>query len=109
MGEKYYAQNLRDYDPAVNNGNWQWSAGTGTDTAPFSQRIFNPWLQSNKFDPTCEYIKKWVPELADVPNCDIHKWDTKYKNHNLKKLGYPEPIVDYKTQRAEVKVIYKKI
>ena len=108
-GEKYYAQNLRDYDPAVNNGNWQWSAGTGTDTAPFSQRIFNPWLQSNKFDPTCEYIKKWVPELANVPNCDIHKWDTKYKNHNLKELDYPEPIVDYKKQRAEVKIIYKKI
>ena len=106
-GEKYYAQNLRDYDPAVNNGNWQWSAGTGTDTAPFSQRIFNPWLQSNKFDPDCCYIKKWVKELKDVPNADIHKWDKKYKSYDLKKLKYPEPIVDYKKQREEVKRIYK--
>lgn len=107
-GERYYAQNLSDYDPSVNNGNWQWGAGTGTDTAPFSQRIFNPWLQSNKFDLNCEYIKKWVPELKDIPNQDIHKWDVKYKLY-IKDLDYPEPIVNYKKQREEVKRIYKEI
>ncbi len=106
-GEKYYAQKLRDYDPSVNNGNWQWSAGTGTDTAPFSQRIFNPWLQSDKFDPSCEYIKKWIPELKDLPNEDLHKWEDKYKEHDLSKIGYNKPIVNYKEQREEVKRIYK--
>ena len=86
-GEKYYAQNLRDYDPAVNNGNWQWSAGTGTDTAPFSQRIFNPWLQSNKFDPTCEYIKKWVPEYESS--------------------DYPEKIIEHNYARNRAILAYK--
>ena len=106
-GERYYAQRLRDYDPSVNNGNWQWSAGTGTDTAPFSQRIFNPWLQSGKFDESCEYIKKWLPELKDIPNEDLHKWDERHTEYDLKKLGYGKPIVNYKKQRAEVKRIYK--
>jgi len=102
-GEQYYASKLIDYDPAVNNGNWQWSAGSGTDTAPFSQRIFNPWLQSEKFDPDCEYIKKWIPELADVSNKDIHNW---FKS-DVDVYGYPKPIVDYKDQRAIVKKIWK--
>ncbi|MBW3019977.1 DNA photolyase family protein, partial [Candidatus Woesearchaeota archaeon] len=63
-GEKYFAQNLIDYDPAVNNGNWQWAASTGCDAQPYF-RIFNPWSQQEKFDRDCEYIKKWVPELKD--------------------------------------------
>lgn len=108
-GEKYYAQNLIDYDPAVNNGNWQWSAGTGSDTAPYSQRIFNPWTQSSKFDPNCFYIKRWVPELNNVPNKDIHNWITACEIPKYKKLKYPKPIVDYKTQRDAVKRIYKLI
>ena len=107
LGERYYAQRLRDYDPSVNNGNWQWSAGTGTDTAPFSQRIFNPWLQSSKFDESCEYIKKWLPELKDIPNEDLHKWDERHTEYDMKKLGYEKPIVNYKNQREEVKRIYK--
>lgn len=106
-GEQYYAQRLRDYDPSVNNGNWQWSAGTGIDTAPYSQRIFNPWLQSEKFDENCEYIKTWLPELKDIPNEDLHKWNEKYTEYDLKKIGYNKPIVNYKEQRAEVKRVYK--
>lgn len=51
-GEKHFAHYLVDYDPAQNNGNWQWVASTGTDTQPYF-RIFNPWLQSKKFDPNC--------------------------------------------------------
>ena len=65
-GEKYFAQTLIDYDPAVNNGNWQWAASTGCDAQPYF-RIFNPWTQQKKFDPECTYIKKWIAELRDFP------------------------------------------
>jgi deoxyribodipyrimidine photo-lyase len=60
-GEKYFAKKLIDYDPAVNNGNWQWAASTGCDAQPYF-RIFNPMNQQKKFDPDCLYIEKWVPE-----------------------------------------------
>ena len=62
MGEKYFANKLIDYNISANNGGWQWSAGTGTDSQPYF-RIFNPWNQSKNFDPDCEFIKKWIPEL----------------------------------------------
>jgi deoxyribodipyrimidine photo-lyase len=61
-GERYFAQNLIDYDPAINNGNWQWVASTGA-VSEQSTRIYNPWSQTRKIDPKCEYIKEWVPEL----------------------------------------------
>jgi deoxyribodipyrimidine photo-lyase len=70
-GEKYFASKLLDYDPAVNNGNWQWAASTGCDAQPYF-RIFNPWIQQKKFDPQCEYIRKWVPELKNRPVQEIH-------------------------------------
>jgi deoxyribodipyrimidine photo-lyase len=70
-GEKYFAQQLVDYDPAVNNGNWQWAASTGCDAQPYF-RIFNPWLQQEKFDAECIYIKHWLPELAELPPKIIH-------------------------------------
>ncbi len=72
-GEKYFAKTLIDYDPAVNNGNWQWAASTGCD-AQLYFRIFNPWMQSLKFDPDCIYIKRWIPELASLSSSVIHKW-----------------------------------
>jgi len=71
-GEKYFATKLTDYDPASNNGNWQWVASTGADSQPYF-RIFNPWSQSEEHDPDCEYIKKRIPELENVPNDKIHK------------------------------------
>ncbi len=70
-GERWFMQNLLDGDPAANNGGWQWIAGTGTDAAPYF-RIFNPVLQSQKFDPDGFYIRKWVPELVSLPNTVIH-------------------------------------
>jgi deoxyribodipyrimidine photo-lyase len=73
-GERYFAQHLVDYDPAVNNGNWQWAASTGCDAQPYF-RIFNPWLQQRKFDPECRYIYRWIPELKDIPPAKIHKGD----------------------------------
>lgn len=84
-------ENLLDGDPAANNGGWQWTAGTGTDAAPYF-RIFNPVLQSQKFDPDGDYIRKWVPELAHLPTEAIHvPWE-----HGVKVAGYPErPLVEH--------------
>jgi deoxyribodipyrimidine photo-lyase len=105
IGEKYFAQNLIDYDPIVNNGNWQWSSGSGADSQEYF-RIMSPWQQVITNDKECEYIKKWIPELKDVPAKDILKWDessTKYGN----KVKYPKPIVDYKLMRKKIMEVYK--
>lgn len=101
-GEKYYATKLIDYDPSVNNGNWQWSSSSGADSQPYF-RIFNPWLQSEKYDKNCEYIKKWIPELKNVENNKIHKWYKFYNNEYIK------PIVDYKKQKIKSIKMYKKL
>ena len=89
-GEKYFAQKLVDYDPSNNNGGWQWCASTGTDSQPYF-RYFNPWSQSKKYDLGTIYIKKWIPELKDIPSKDIHKWD---KTHSKYKTNYPKPMYD---------------
>lgn len=88
-GEKYFAQQLVDYDPAVNNGNWQWAASTGCDAQPYF-RIFNPTLQQEKFDPDFNYVKKWVPEL----NNPAH---------------YPAPIVNHRVESQKTKELYSSI
>lgn len=93
QGEQYYATHLIDYDPAVNNGNWQWVSGTGVDRAPYSQRIFNPWIQSAKFDPQATYIKQWIPELSDIEPKHLHQWNLHYNDKYLK------PMIDYKEAR----------
>ncbi len=89
-GESWFMENLLDGDIAPNNGGWQWTAGTGTDAAPYF-RIFNPVLQSAKFDPNGEYIRRWAPELRGLNAKQIHApWE-----FDLKIAGYPtEPIVD---------------
>jgi deoxyribodipyrimidine photo-lyase len=92
MGEKYFASKLIDYDPCVNNGNWQWASSTGCDAQPYF-RIFNPWTQQQKFDSNCEYIKQWVLELKDVDNKIIHE----IYDHDVK--NYPKPMIDYKESR----------
>jgi deoxyribodipyrimidine photo-lyase len=105
-GEKYFAQKLIDYDPAVNNGNWQWVASTGTDAQPYF-RIFNPWLQQRKFDETCEYIKKWVPELATVDKKIIHQW-FKDKYHGLVP-NYNVPLIDHAVEAAKAKKYFEQV
>lgn len=101
-GEKYFAQQLEDYDPCVNNGNWQWVASTGCDAQPYF-RIFNPWLQQKKFDPDALYIKKWVPELASLDQKIIHSW---YKQKEPYR-GYPLPMVNHETEVKITKELYR--
>src|ERR1700733_11579966 len=71
-GERYFMQQLVDGDLAANNGGWQWSAGTGTDAAPYF-RIFNPVTQAQKFDPDGQFVRHWVPELESVSAKWIHQ------------------------------------
>lgn len=104
-GERYFAQQLVDYDPAINNGNWQWAASTGCDAQPYF-RIFNPWLQQKKFDPQCSYIKKWIPELKNVDSKIIHSW---FNQKHAEIKNYPRPIVDHAKESAMAKRIYKSV
>jgi|TARA_B110000093_G_scaffold160087_1_gene180307 deoxyribodipyrimidine photo-lyase len=106
-GEKYFATMLTDYDPASNNGNWQWVASTGADSQPYF-RIFNPWSQSVKHDPQCIFIKKWIPELQNISIKDIHTWYDSY-SENKPNTNYPKPIVIYEIQREKAIEMYKKI
>ena len=96
-GEQYFATMLTDYDPAVNNGNWQWISAVGVDPKPHFQRLFNPWTQSKDYDPQATFIKTWIPTIASVPAQHIHTWDIHCSTYNLK--TYPKPIVDYKNRR----------
>ncbi|MDE8555744.1 deoxyribodipyrimidine photo-lyase [Pantoea vagans] len=98
-GERYFMQQLIDGDLAANNGGWQWAASTGTDSAPYF-RIFNPTTQGERFDEQGEFIRHYLPELADVPDSHIHQphvWAEK----NNRKLDYPAPIVDHKAARKK--------
>ncbi len=110
-GERYFMQRLLDGDPASNNGGWQWTAGTGTDAAPYF-RIFHPVLQGQKFDPQGSYVRRWVPELARVPDEFIHEpW--KMPEEIQRQAGcviskeYPGPIVDHAVSRQAALEAYK--
>jgi deoxyribodipyrimidine photo-lyase len=85
-GEAYFARKLLDYDLAANNGGWQWAAGSGCDAAPYF-RVFNPSLQTEKFDPKLEYVKKWIPEFESTT--------------------FPPPIVEHKFVRNRALSVYK--
>lgn len=103
-GEKHFASLLVDYDPAVNNGSWQWAASTGCDAQPYF-RIFNPWLQQKKFDPECLYIKKWIPELETCTPKEIHSWE----RAQIKGINYPKPCIEHKKQSQIAKSLFKKV
>jgi deoxyribodipyrimidine photo-lyase len=105
-GEKYFAQKLVDYDPANNNGGWQWGSGSGADSQPYF-RIFNPMRQTDKFDKECEYIKKWIPELREIETKEIKNWEVSYLKY--KNIKYPPPIVDYTEQKEKTIKMYEKI
>ncbi len=103
-GERFFANHLIDYDPSVNNGNWQWAASTGCDAQPWF-RIFNPWSQQQKFDPDGVYCKKWIPELAKLSANDIHN----LTGHITSKLHYPPPIVDHASQVTIAKAMFSNL
>lgn len=96
MGEQYFATQLIDYDPSSNNGGWQWCASTGTDSQPYF-RIFSPTEQLKKFDPDCQYVKQWIPELRQVANKHILKWALSDTPPVLVE-NYPARIVDASKQ-----------
>jgi deoxyribodipyrimidine photo-lyase len=110
-GERWFMQQLLDGDPAANNGGWQWSAGTGTDAAPYF-RIFNPVSQGTKHDPKGQYVRRYVPELRNVPDHLIHEpW--KMKADQQRRAGcilgddYPHRMVDHKEARQRTLAAYK--
>jgi deoxyribodipyrimidine photo-lyase len=86
-GEAYFAKKLLDFDLAANNGGWQWAAGSGCDAAPYF-RIFNPYLQTKRFDPELKYIRRWVPEFEEVT--------------------YPQPIIEHEFARRRCLEVYGK-
>lgn len=86
-GEAYFAKKLLDFDLSANNGGWQWASGSGCDAAPYF-RIFNPYLQTQKFDPDLKYIRQWIPELDS--------------------FDYPKPIVQHEFARNRCLAVYKK-
>jgi deoxyribodipyrimidine photo-lyase len=102
-GERHFATRLEDYDPCVNNGNWQWVASTGCDAAPYF-RIFNPWLQQKRYDPDAAYIKRWVPELAQAGPDLLHRLD---RFEGRRPGGYPGPIVDHAAESVRALAIYR--
>ena len=110
-GERWFMQRLIDGDPAANNGGWQWTAGTGTDAAPYF-RIFNPVSQGLKHDPRGAYVRRWVPELRDVPDEYIHepwKMPADLQHQIGVKIGrdYPAPLVEHAQARVLALEAYK--
>lgn len=112
-GEAWFWDTLLDADLANNAAGWQWTAGTGADASPYF-RIFNPFSQGEKFDPKGDYIRRWVPELARLPNKVIHRpWEA--TPFELSSAGvtlgktYPRPIVDHASARARALSAYARL
>ena len=113
LGEKYFADNLNDFDLAANNGGWQWAASTGCDAQPYF-RIFNPVTQSERFDPAGKFIRRYLPELKNVPDKFIHApWTMPLPEQQscAAVIGndYPAPVVDHAVQREKALALYKAI
>ncbi len=103
-GERHFMRWLIDGDPAANNGGWQWSAGTGTDAQPYF-RIFNPVSQGENYDPDGRYVRRWVPELAAVPDKFIHQpWVLPEPPND-----YPPPMVDHSAARERTLTAFKAV
>jgi len=109
-GEKYFRDCLLDFNEANNVAGWQWVAGCGADAAPYF-RIFNPILQGEKFDPLGDYVKKWIPELSNIPKAFIHKpWELNGQIEDFE-LGktYPKPIVIHEEARNAALEAFKSL
>jgi deoxyribodipyrimidine photo-lyase len=110
QGERYFAENLNDFDQSANNGGWQWAASTGCDAQPYF-RIFNPTLQSKKFDPQARFIRLYLPELASVPLAYAHQpWTMPIEVQRavgcMIGKDYPAPLVDHERARRTTLEIY---
>ena len=109
-GEDHFMAHLVDGDVAANNGGWQWTAGTGTDAAPWF-RVFNPVSQGRRFDPDGVYVRRWVPELTGVPDVHVHApWtmppDVQVAAGCVIGRDYPPPIVDHASARERALAAY---
>ena len=106
-GERHFMQQLVDGDLASNNGGWQWSASTGTDAAPYF-RVFNPYSQSERFDPDGSFIRNWVPELADLQGKDLHD-PGRLSAEERRRRDYPDAIVDCKASRKRAIAAFQRV
>jgi deoxyribodipyrimidine photo-lyase len=104
-GARFFLQHLVDGDLASNNHGWQWVAGTGTDASPY-YRVFNPVTQGKKFDPDGDYVRRWVPELRDLPAKYVHE---PWTHPGGIPAGYPEPIVDHADERRVALDRYERV
>jgi deoxyribodipyrimidine photo-lyase len=102
LGEEFFAQHLMDYELSSNVGGWQWSASTGTDAQPYF-RMFNPYLQSKRFDAQGDYIRKYLPELKELSNKEIHRPATLFSKK------YCNTIVDYESTRKQAIEYFKRM
>lgn len=105
-GERFFMQHLIDGCLAANNGGWQWSASTGTDSVPYF-RVFNPVSQSKKFDPNGDFIRRWVPELKQLSAKEIHQ--PKLLSGLFGTADYPKPIVDLSASRQRALTAFKNL
>jgi deoxyribodipyrimidine photo-lyase len=105
-GERYFMRQLVDGDLAANNGGWQWSAGTGTDAAPYF-RIFNPVSQAEKFDPDGQFVRRWLPGLQDFPADLVQQpWEHPLL---LARSNYPPRIVRHDEQRGKCLAMFQAV
>jgi deoxyribodipyrimidine photo-lyase len=112
LGERWFMRMLVDGDEANNNGNWQWIASVGVDPQPFFRRIYNPALHMERYDPRGAYVRRWVPELENVPDEYLREpWTM--PDEVQEKCGvtigedYPGPIVDHRDARAAALARYR--
>jgi deoxyribodipyrimidine photo-lyase len=114
LGEAHFQSLLLDGEPAQNNGNWQWVSSVGVDPAPYFRRIFNPMLQQRKFDPDGVYVRRWVPELRDVPAGRLVEPWTMSEDEQVAAgcvIGrdYPAPIVEHAHERRRAVQRYQAV
>jgi deoxyribodipyrimidine photo-lyase len=100
-GERYFAQILYDYDPCNNNMGWAFTTSFGVD---YQNRIYNPYIQGKRHDPDAKFIKKWIPELKNVPANDIHNWENRHEDYDV---DYPPPIVNSTESFKSAKEMFK--
>jgi deoxyribodipyrimidine photo-lyase len=104
-GARHFLRHLVDGDLASNNHGWQWVAGTGTDASPY-YRVFNPTRQGRQFDPDGDYVRRWVPELRDVPTASVHEpWLAPGGPPD----GYPAPVVEHAAERQVALARYEQV